>query len=128
VRVELKRLKVQLGLYFAMQIVQGFLKRTQTHRTPRAGDVGDEINFQGGHGTAFENALALFFTIVSVRTGLRGPRRKTPQKAVEKGRPYFYPYPDPRGSATHRAAKQPHAASCQFQMFQWPSLTGPIKC
>jgi len=41
---------------------------------------------------------------------------------VEKGRPYFYPYPDPRGSATHRDAMQPHAADCQFRMFQWPSL------
>jgi hypothetical protein len=51
VGVQLKGLKVQIGLHLAIQIGQGGLKCAQTHGTPRTGDVRNEINLQkGGHG------------------------------------------------------------------------------
>jgi hypothetical protein len=50
VRVELKRLKVQIGLNLAVQALKGFFQSAQTHGTPRAGNVRDEVDFQGRHG------------------------------------------------------------------------------
>jgi hypothetical protein len=50
VRVELKRLKVQIGLNLAVQALKGFFQSAQTHGTPRAGNVRDKLDFQGRHG------------------------------------------------------------------------------
>jgi hypothetical protein len=49
--VQLKGLKVQIGLYLTVQIVQGFFQCPQAHGAPGTGNVRYEINFQsGGHG------------------------------------------------------------------------------
>jgi hypothetical protein len=57
VRVQLERLKVQIGLHFAIQALQGFFKGTQAYSAPRAGNVGDKIDFQRGHETLSGKAL-----------------------------------------------------------------------
>jgi hypothetical protein len=50
-RVEFKRLKVNVSGDFIVKFIKRLLKRTQTDRAPRAGHIRDEINFEmGGHG------------------------------------------------------------------------------
>jgi len=54
VRVQLKGLKVQISRNLTLQLTQGLLQCAQAHSTPRAGNVRDEINFQGSsHGKKF---------------------------------------------------------------------------
>jgi len=54
-RVEFKRLNVELGPYIAGQIYQRPLKGRQADGTPGAGDVGDEIDLeQRSHGAGPE--------------------------------------------------------------------------
>jgi hypothetical protein len=54
--VQLKRLKVQIGLDFTVQTDQGLFEGTQTHGAPGTGNVGNKINFQSGHGSLSGNA------------------------------------------------------------------------
>ncbi|MNT97715.1 hypothetical protein D3C72_2401000 [compost metagenome] len=50
-RVQLERLKVHVKGHFALQTVGRLLQRLEADDTPGAGDIGDEIDLEGGgHG------------------------------------------------------------------------------
>jgi hypothetical protein len=50
VGVQLEGLEMQIGLHIPLQALECHLEGTQTDRTPGAGNVGHEINFEGCHG------------------------------------------------------------------------------
>ena len=47
-RIQLERLKVQVQRHLALQPVRRLLQRLEADDAPGAGDIGDEIDFEGG--------------------------------------------------------------------------------